>query len=258
MYNGGAPINAEKFYKLKKKLKCYIIEDSCHALGAMYSKKKNEFVGNCKYGDIAIFSFHPVKTITTGEGGMLVTNNLVFFKRSTKLRNHGIQKKNSLKKNNWSYEINEIGFNYRLNDIQSTLGISQLKKIRKFIKRREVVAKKYNDLFKNNDLIKTLNIENSDIKSAWHLYIININFKKLKINKNELIQKLHKKKIGVQVHYIPNYYQPLYKRKKIFQLGTKKYFQNSISIPIYPRLKNNEIIRTAKTINQLLEKFVLY
>ena len=114
----------ENFTKLKK-LKCYLIEDSCHALGGMYSKRK-KYVGNCKYADISTFSFHPVKSITTGEGGMLVTNKK-FDRKSKTARNHGMNKKNLKQKNNWFYQIKSIGFNYRMNEIQASLGISQLK-----------------------------------------------------------------------------------------------------------------------------------
>ena len=255
MHHGGMPNNAREFYKIKKKLKCYLIEDGCHALGGMYSKKKKEYVGNCKYADISTFSFHPVKSITTGEGGMLVTNKKNLIERARLLRNHGMNKKNLKQKNNWFYQIKSIGFNYRMNEIQASLGISQLKKLNKFIKQRNYVAIKYKSLFKMYDFINQLSESNNDLKSAWHLFIINFNFKSLKISKDEFIQKLHKKKIGVQVHYIPNNIQPLYSKNKFKLTGARKYFENSLSIPIYPNLKINEINKVANSIIKLIIKY---
>tara|TARA_B100001029_G_scaffold179663_1_gene190192 strand:- start:18 stop:1190 length:1173 start_codon:yes stop_codon:yes gene_type:complete len=256
MYHGGSPRYAKEFFRLKKKYNCFLIEDSCHALGGMYSVKKKEFVGNCKYSDISTFSFHPVKSITTGEGGMLVTNKKEFFLKSKLYRNHGISKKNSKQKNNWYYEIKNIGFNYRMSDIQASLGISQLKRLNQFINKREKIAKKYHTLFAKLNLLKfkQKNIFEKDIRSAWHLYIINFDFKKIKLSKNEFIQKLHKNKIGAQVHYIPNHLQPLYKKSKFNLTGAKQYYENSISIPIYPNLKHASVKKVVKIISKLINK----
>ena len=256
MYNGGAPLNVVEFKKLKKELRCYIVEDCCHALGGMKKKKKKEYVGNCKYGDIATFSFHPVKTITTGEGGMLVTNSSIFFKRAKLFRNHGMEKKIIPGKNNWSYDVREVGLNYRMSEIQSALGISQLKKINKFISKRELVAQKYNQQFDKINLAESFKNLNKDIKSAWHLYVINFDFKKLRINKEAFIQKLHKSGVGVQIHYIPNYYQPLYTKQKKSYAGVKKYFDNSLSIPIHPNLTNSDVHNIIKIITGLINKYL--
>ena len=256
MYNGGLPLNADKFFKIKKKLKCYLIEDACHALGAKYSLKKNVKVGSCKFSDISTFSFHPVKSITSGEGGMLTTNNLKFKNFAEKFRNHGIEKKIEKKRNNWSYEVVHSGFNYRLSDLQCALGISQLKKLNNFVNKRKQISKIYNKLFKNNHLIiKSTNKNYQDIQSAWHLYIININFKKMNISKEKLIQTLHSKNIGVQVHYIPTFFQPNFKdlkKNKVKFKGAKSFFKSALSLPIYQSLKDQEVKKIAKIINSTL------
>ncbi len=254
MHNGGSPNNFRKFYNLKKRYKCFLVEDCCHSLGGKYSISKKENVGKCKYSDVSTFSFHPVKSITTGEGGMLVTNNKKIYLKSKLLRNHGMIKKNIKGKNNWYYNIIDVGFNYRMNEMQAALGISQLKKLNKFIKKRNFIAKIYNKLFESCKLINLITNKNLDQKSAFHLYIINLNFKNLKISKNNFIQKLHEEKIGVQVHYIPNNYQPIYKRKENFLIGAKQYFENSLSIPIYPNLALDEIEKVGKTIINLINK----
>ena len=258
MHNGGVPLNFLEMKIIKKTFKCFIVEDACHALGAMYSKKKKEFVGNCKYSDVATFSFHPVKSITTGEGGAITTNKKHIYKSAILFRNHGIQRKISNKKNHWDYKINSIGFNYRITDIQSALGISQLKRLNLFINKREKIAKNYQKFFKDSENITYFINNNKDIKSAWHLFILNISFENLKISKNNFIQYLHNKRIGVQVHYIPNNYQPLYSDKKNNKLkfvGAKKYFNNSISIPIYPDLKKKDQLYVVKTIKEYIDKF---
>lgn len=252
MHNSGIPLNVKNFYKMKKKFKCFLIEDCCHSLGGMYSKKKQEYVGNCKYSDLSTFSFHPVKTITTGEGGMVTTNNSNFALKSKLFRNHGIIKKNIKNSNNWSYKIKSIGLNYRMSEIQAALGLSQIKKIDKFIKKRNFIAKIYNSYLNNIDIKKRNNT--ADIINSYHLYLINIDFEKLRINKNFFIQELHKRKIGVQVHYIPNNLQPLYK-KNLNLIGANKYFRNSLSIPIYPNLKIDEVNYVINSIINLKEKY---
>ena len=137
MHNGGNPANAELFYKLKKKYKFIIIEDACHSLGGKYDVKNNIKVGSCKYSDITTFSLHPIKSITTGEGGMITTNNKKFYKKINLLKNHGIFRKPKKNKNNWNYKIVLPGYNYRLSDLSCSLGISQLAKINIFIKKEK-------------------------------------------------------------------------------------------------------------------------
>ena len=233
MYNGGYPENAEKFFKLKKRLGCYVIEDGCHALGARYFfKGKKIYIGSCKHSDICTFSFHPLKTITTGEGGLVTTNSKYLDKRIKNLRSHG------MKKNlNWSYDIVDHGLNLRLNDFQAALGISQLEKIKKFISRRKEIAEFYNKELKN---IKRITIPNYNSLNdpSYHLYIMVI--KDFNINKKSAFFKFMKKKgISVQYHYIPIYKFKIFTDKKD-AINSEFYFKNAISLPIYYSLTKTQ------------------
>jgi len=189
MYLGGYPENVIEFYKIKKKYKFYLIEDACHALGAKYFyNKKSIPIGSCKHSDIATFSFHPVKTITSGEGGVVTTKNRLIYDKIALMRSHGIYKN---KKFHWKYDISKNSFNYRLSDLNCALALSQLKKIKKFINYRKKIYKMYRFFFQNNNnLIKIPNYNKN--YPAYHLFILLVNFKKLK--KNKLLFFLKKKK----------------------------------------------------------------
>ena len=257
MYNSGNPNFVKEFFKIKKKYNAFFIEDSCHALGAKYSVKKNLKVGDCKYSDFATFSFHPVKTITTGEGGMVTTSNKIFYNRLNIVKNHGIiRKKSNRKKYNWSYQIFEPGYNYRLSDINCALGYSQLRNISQIISKRKKIADYYNKEFNNyNNIVKTPIVSRDQI-SAWHLYVLNINFKKLKINKSNFINELYKKRIISQVHYIPTFYQPAYNHlKKNKFKGANSYFASCISLPIYFDLNVKMAKKVVKTVKYLIKLY---
>jgi len=250
MYMGGFPTNIIEFYNLKKKYNFKIIEDACHSFGASYVVNKKTFkVGSCKHADLSVFSTHPVKTFTTGEGGIVSTNNKVFFNKMNLLKSHGIRRKN----NYWNYDISEIGYNYRLSDINCALGISQLNKINKFLKKRKKIYEQY---YKSLNLFKNVIKFNQIDKNfpSYHLCIINIDFGKLKTNKDNFIRTLAKNNIFCQYHYIPLYNFSFYKKKiskKNFE-GSEKYFMNSVSLPIFYDLKNLEI----KKIINLTKKFI--
>ncbi len=264
VHMSGHPANLQEIYKLKKKYDFHVIEDACHALGGFY---KNTKIGSCKYSDLSTFSFHPIKSITTGEGGMITTNNKNTYKKLLNLRSHGIHKNTNDfynkkiafdKKGNpnmWYYEMNELGYNYRITDIQSALGESQLKKINKFINLRRKVAKIYNEGFAKNDLIETP-IENSDVKHAYHLYTILINFKKLGKSRNEIMKVLKKNNIGTQVLYIPVHLQPYYLKKYGFKRGqfpfAEKYYDRCLSLPIFANLKKNEVNYVINKVNSII------
>lgn len=257
MHNGGSPNSIKEFRNIKNKYKTIMIEDACHALGSKYSIKKNFKVGGCQFSDLSTFSFHPLKTITTGEGGMVTTNNKKLNEKLRIYRNHGIiREKTTKNKYNWSYKIIDAGHNYRLSDINCALGYSQLKKINQIIKKRNKIANFYNKEFK--DLKHIINIPHvpKDHLSAWHLYIININFNKLKINRKTLIQKLYKNKIVTQVHYIPTFYQPLYKEPlKDKYKNAKGFFEGCLSLPIFYDLNIKQLKYVSKTLKLLIKKY---
>tara|TARA_X000000950_G_C13906084_1_gene656889 strand:- start:858 stop:2039 length:1182 start_codon:yes stop_codon:yes gene_type:complete len=258
MYNGGAPNNAKQFLRIKKKYNFFLIEDACHALGGKYSIKENIKVGSCKYSDLTTFSLHPVKSITTGEGGMITTNNLILKNKIMVLRNHGIVRdKLSKKKNNWSYKIVCPGFNYRLSDISCALGASQIKRLSTFIKKRGNIFNYYHEFLKNFSDLLQLQIKNHDQISGNHLFIVIFKTKKLKVSRDEIIQKLFRKKIISQVHYAPINHHPFYKTKiKGTFSGANNYFKNCLSLPIYPDLKIKEVKFVCDCLKDILKKNV--
>lgn len=233
MYLGGCPNNIIKFYNLKKKFNFLILEDACHALGSSY-KYKNNFVkiGSCKHSDISVFSLHPLKSITTGEGGVVSTNNQKIYKRLKLLRSHGIVKSKNLFSH--KYNVKFSGLNNRLSDINCALGLSQLKKINKFIKKRKILSRQYDQAFKDIKGIQLSHYYPNKNTSAWHLYILIINFSYFKTSRLKLMKHLYKKNIISQVHYIPIYMHDNFKElKKNYLVSTKQYYNKCLSIPLY-------------------------
>lgn len=229
----GNPCDYEKIIKIAKKHKLLIIEDACHALGAEYRGKK---IGS--FADMTILSFHPVKHIATGEGGMVLTNNDKFYERLKIYRNHGIVR--NPQKGAWYYEIETPFFNYRITDIQCALGISQLKKLKKFLIRRRQIAKKYNEEFKNfRNIIKPE--QTPGASSAWHIYPAG--FKKSV--RRKIFDNLRKEGIGVQVHYMPLHLHPFYKNKFGYRKGdfpnAENYYESAITLPLFPKMSDSDV-----------------
>jgi len=251
---GGQPCDMQKIYQLSKKYKFKIIEDASHAIGSKYLKNS---IGNCKYSDISVFSLHPVKIITTGEGGVVTTNNKKIYKKIKSLRSHGIVKKISKKspedkKRPWMFYQTSLGLNYRMNDIQASLGISQLKKVNFFLKKRNEIAKIYNTSFKNLPL--KLPIISKKNYSSFHLYIVLVLKNKKKIKRDNLYKKLYAKGIKCNIHYIPVYKHPFYKKFK-FNLknfpNNEFYFKNAITLPIHPSITKKQIRFIINTIKKI-------
>ena len=248
----GLPVNQEKIYILSKKYGFKILEDASHALGAKY---KNEKVGSCKWSDMTVFSFHPVKPITTAEGGVITTNNKKYFEQVAKLRTHGITKKlNDLKKKikkKWYYEFQSLGFNYRMSEIHAALGISQLEQLDKFLIKRNKLALRY---FKKMKLLNfILPVMDKYKYSTFHLFVIKIDFNKIKLSYDRVFDKLILNGLHVNLHYLPVHLHP-YFRKLGFKDGdfpvSEKYSKCAISIPIYYQMNN----KTQDKIINLLKK----
>ena len=238
----GNPVDMEQLLKIVKKFgDIKIIEDASHALGAKSSEIN---IGSCKFSDLTVFSFHPVKMITTAEGGMVTTNNKKLADIILMLRSHGIErKKQKLLNNNFLsnqhpiyYEQHLLGYNYRMPDILATLGTSQADKLNSFVESRNIIAEYYYKMFSNSSLILP-EINKKDI-SSFHLYVIEV-----KKNRNRILNTLRNKGILASIHYIPIHFHPYY-QKLGFKLGdfpnSEKYYANCISIPIYPKLKRED------------------
>jgi UDP-4-amino-4,6-dideoxy-N-acetyl-beta-L-altrosamine transaminase len=254
----GRVADLEAFRDLADEFNCWIIEDACHAPGGSFinANGENELAGNGKYADLSIFSFHPVKHIASGEGGMITTNNEKLYHRLLKLRTHGITKKQEQFENSislsggninyppWYMEMQELGFNYRITDIQAALGKSQLERANEGINRRREIAKIYNESFLNLSTIKTNSFIGMD-EHAFHLYIIEVE------NREELYFKLRRRNIFAQIHYFPAHLMPYYK-----SLGWKEgdfsnaedYYRRCISLPMYPGLTQKEQEKVIKII----------
>lgn len=242
--------NAEKKYGRK----IYIIEDASHALGSRY---KDTEVGSCVYSDMTVMSFHPVKHITTGEGGAVLSKDSEIQRRLRLFSSHGITRDPDLMRNNlgsWYYEQVELGYNYRITDIQSVLGVSQMKKLRSFMKRRREIVDRYNTELQGFPFLK-LPFEAGDCDSNFHLYVIQFDCEKMGISRNEVKDFLHEKGILTQIHYIPVHIQPYYQNN--FSTGwgdcpeAERYFSRCLSIPLYPAMSEDDINFVIKTIGDV-------
>jgi len=250
----GQPTEQKEIWKLSKKYNFKILEDASHSLGA---KHYQENVGSCKWSHIVVMSFHPVKPITTGEGGVALTNMKKLAQKMQLLRTHGVQKNLPIKVKSqigdWYYDLKELGFNFRLSDIHASLGISQLKKLNYFVNERNKIAKIYDTILKDNQNIVPLKKMRHN-HSSYHLYVIRIISNKLNI-RNRLIKFLKTKNIFLNVHYIPVHYHTYYKKFKIIRSSLKnseKYFSQAISLPMYVGLKKKQQINIVKIINNFI------
>ncbi len=251
----GQSCDMEKIKEISDKHNLFIIEDAAHAIGSDYKGSK---VGSCKFSDMTIFSFHPVKNMTTGEGGAITTNDIDIYKKLLLLRSHGMTKdSNVLTKNDgpWYYECHNFGFNYRMTDIQAALGISQLKKIEKFKKRRREIVNFYKQSFASDERFDFLK-ENDCSNACFHLFPLLINFDKIKLSKKEVVKKLQEKGIVTQIHYIPVHLQPIY-QKLGFRDGdfpkSEEYYKKAISLPVYYHLDNRDLVKITNIIKNITQ-----
>ena len=230
-----------------------IIEDASHATGADY---KNTKVGSCCYSDMTVFSFHPVKIVTTGEGGIVLTNNKELYEKLKLYRSHGITRDSDLMTQEadgpWYYQQIELGFNYRMTDLQAALGCSQMDSLDKFVARRRYLVKRYNEKLKNLPLRTPYQDEATN--PSWHIYIIRVDFTKVKLSKKEIFARMRDSGIVLNLHYIPVHTQPYY-QKLGFQKGdfpvSEKYYEEAITLPLYYDLtdeQQDEVIEALKEV----------
>ena len=245
------------FAELASRHDLAVIEDAAHAVGSRYWT--GEPVGSCTYSDMTVFSFHPVKTITTAEGGAITTNDRELYERLKMLRSHGITRQPEYLKSEakpWYYEMHELGFNYRLSDVQAALGVSQLGRLDKFIKRRREIVSLYRAELDGATNVQLLPADDDDL-SCYHLFVIRIPFYRLSLDRETFMGRLRDEGIGTQVHYIPVHTQPYYKERYGFTEGqfpeAERYYREAVSIPLHPSLSNRQVRRISATIRRVLE-----
>ncbi|EMN52241.1 UDP-4-amino-4,6-dideoxy-N-acetyl-beta-L-altrosamine transaminase [Leptospira interrogans] len=238
----GQSCQMDKIHILSKKYGFKIIEDASHAIGGTY---KNEPIGNCRYSDITVFSFHPVKIITTGEGGMALTNDTELYSKMYRLRSHGITRDFSEMTHSpdgpWYYQQLELGYNYRMTDIQAGLGVSQMSRLDEFIKKRHTIAEKYNALLSDKPVV--IPWQNPESYSGFHLYIIRLKLKEFNLSHKQVFEQFRSAGILVNLHYIPVYRQPYYEKMGYNRSDfpeSEQYYSEAISIPMYPSLTEEE------------------
>jgi UDP-4-amino-4,6-dideoxy-N-acetyl-beta-L-altrosamine transaminase len=234
----GQSCDMKKIYMLSKNFGFKIIEDASHGIGGSYNGFK---IGSCKYSDITVFSFHPVKIITSGEGGMSLTNNKKLANKLQMHRTHGITRNPEMLKNKdqglWYYEELELGFNYRMTEISAALGNSQLNRLDSFVEKRHEIAKKYDQNL--SDLPLDLPFQLTNNYSSYHLYVIRLQIENIEITHQDFFKNMRSEGIGVNLHYIPVYKHPYYKSlgfKDYICKNAEQYYKTAVSIPIYPEL----------------------
>ena len=250
----GQSCEMDKIAALSQQYNFKVIEDASHAIGGTYQGKA---IGCCEFSDLAVFSFHPVKIITTGEGGMVLTNREDLYEKLIRLRSHGITRDPNLMQGEshgaWYYQQLELGFNYRMTDIQAALGVSQMQRLDEFVNRRRFLAQRYNHLLQGFPL--TLPWQHPETHSSWHLYVIRLNLGKLSKTHRQLFEELRQSGIGVNLHYIPVHMQPYYQNLGFKQgdfLEAENYYQEAISIPLYYGLTEREQEQVTKALQEIL------
>ena len=256
VHMGGQSCNMAAIYDLSREYGFSIIEDASHAIGGGYQSQK---VGSCQYSDITVFSFHPVKIITTGEGGMAITNDAGLAKKMQLLRSHGITRDEedmaSIADGPWYYEQIALGFNYRMTDLQAALGLSQMSRLHDFVVRRNAIAQRYDKLLIDAPVIRPRIAK--DAYSAYHLYIIQLNLEAITSSHKDVFNGMRNAGIGVNLHYIPVYLQPFYQKlgfSKGYCPNAEKYYSRAISLPMFSGLTDKEQDWVVMQLIKLLQK----
>lgn len=254
----GIPVDMRRLEAAIRIPNAVVIEDACHALGSHYPDGSR--VGSCTWSQMTTFSFHPAKTITTGEGGMVTTNDKELCHRLRRVRNNGIERMAQYLEQEptpWYYEVKELTSNYHLTDFQAALGLNQLLRVDQFIEKRRKLVKLYRKLLKNVSNI-TLLTDAFDKTTAFHLFIVCINFKAFKTSRERVMDALREKGIGTQVHYIPLYRHPYFRRKygelSSFFPQTENYYSTALSLPLYFDLTEEQVEKVVSTLLHILRK----
>jgi UDP-4-amino-4,6-dideoxy-N-acetyl-beta-L-altrosamine transaminase len=250
----GQSCDMETIHELGKQYGFKIIEDASHAIGGKY---KNHPIGGCQYSDVTVFSFHPVKIITTGEGGMALTNDEELAKKMALLRSHGVTRDQKMMTHEpdgaWYYQQIALGFNYRMTDMQAALGVSQMERLDQFVERRHELAQRYNELL--GDLPLILPRQHSDAYSGLHLYIIRLQLDKIDKTHSEVFDLLRAQQIGINLHYIPVHMQPYYQAMGFLEGDfpeAEKYYCEAISIPMFPGMTEKQQSRVCGALKKVL------
>ena len=251
----GQSCEMDRIDELAQKYGFAVLEDASHAIGARYQDKP---VGSCQYSDLAVFSFHPVKIITTGEGGMVVTNRQDLYETLIRLRTHGITRNSALmtepSHGSWYYQQLELGFNYRMTDIQAALGLSQMQRLDEFINYRQRLVERYNRTLSAWPI--TLPQQHGKTNSSWHLYVIRLQLDRISKSHSEIFELLRQANIGVNLHYIPVHLQPYYQAlgfRPGDYLEAEKYYQEAISLPLYFELSEVQQDRVIQVLSEVLD-----
>tara|TARA_B100000315_G_scaffold184167_1_gene173159 strand:- start:9636 stop:10862 length:1227 start_codon:yes stop_codon:yes gene_type:complete len=266
VHYAGLPCDMADIKKIANQYNLKIVEDAAHALGSQYKVGNKWFkVGTCAHSDMATFSFHPVKNITSGEGGMILLNDKKLEKKTRFIRMHGISTdiRRRLKKELiWLYEMTDLGLNYRITDIQCALGISQMGKLKKFIKLRNKIAERYQAAFKDMEEISLPNLsafQKSVLKHAWHLYVIKLNFEKLRGTREDIYFALRAENIWPQVHYIPVHLHPYYKKKLGYKKGdfpiAEAFYERILSLPLYPKMNGQDVEDVINAVKKVIQYY---
>ncbi|AET70303.1 UDP-4-keto-6-deoxy-N-acetylglucosamine 4-aminotransferase [Desulfosporosinus orientis DSM 765] len=251
----GQPCEMDEISRIAKEDNLIVIEDAAHAVGANYKGKR---IGSLS--DLTTFSFHPVKHITTGEGGMITTNSEQLYEKLLLFRSHGITRNRDLMQEeyqgSWYYEQLELGYNYRITDIQAALGLSQLKKADRFLKRRREIARLYSQAFKEQPNLITP-LQQDDCDSSWHLYVVRLKLDNLKCSRRGFFEYLQQENIGVNVHYIPVYKHPYYQKNGYQAVkcpNSEQYYETCLSLPIFPKMTNQDVEDVIESFKTILKR----
>ncbi|GAA0454032.1 UDP-4-amino-4,6-dideoxy-N-acetyl-beta-L-altrosami ne transaminase [Alkalibacillus silvisoli] len=251
----GQPCDYDALTGLAERYNLTIIEDAAHAIGAKY---KNKHIGSIS--DMTMFSFHPVKQMTTGEGGIITTNSFKYYEKLIQFRTHGITREESKLMNQggpWYYEMHHLGFNYRMTDLQAALGISQIKRLNQFIKKRKHLVSRYDEAFKSIQAITTPFVH-EEAQSSWHLYVIHLAQSQLTTDRKMIYKALQSENIGVNVHYIPVYYHPYYKHlgylKGLCPVAESLY-ESFITLPLFPSMTEADVDDVVKAVYKVIDYY---